>query len=71
MSGYVSVASFSHAGRYTTGLDDTVVAVRGAVFLAAGQFSDGGHGRTVGLSEQSIVPCSEEIKKIVLMIQCI
>lgn len=63
MSRYVSVAGFSHAGRYTTGLDDTVVAVRGAVFLAAGQFSDGGHGGTVGLSEQSIVPCSVEIKK--------
>jgi len=33
------------------------------VFLAAGQFSDGGHGGTVGLSERSIVSCSVEIKK--------
>lgn len=63
MPGYVSVTGFCHAGCYLTGLDtsavrDVVAPVVGAVFLATGQFSDGGHGRTVGFSERSIVSYS-------------
>lgn len=34
-----------------------------AVFLATGKFSDGGHGRTVGLNERSIVSYSVNSKK--------
>jgi hypothetical protein len=40
-----------------------VVAV-GTILLTTGQFSDGGHGRTVGFSERSIVSYSvEKIEK--------
>jgi len=51
----MSVAGFYHAASYLTGLLVVPVVVAGPVFLAAGQFSDGGHGGTVGLSERSIV----------------
>lgn len=56
----MSVAGFCHAVCYLTGLDtvDTVAApvlVVGTILLAIGQFSDGGHGRTVGFGERSIV----------------
>lgn len=69
MPGYVSVTGFCHAGCYLTGLDtgaagdDVVVPVVGAVLLATGQFSDGGHGRTVGFGERSIVSYSVDPKK--------
>lgn len=66
MPGYVSVAGFCHADRYLTGLDARAavlpVAVVRSIFLGAGQFSDGGHGGTVGLTERSIVPQSAKKK---------
>jgi len=63
----VSVAAGfgGHAGRRSTGPDVAAaavvpveVAVRSAILLAAGQFSDGGHGGEVGFSERSIAPNS-------------
>lgn len=45
-----------------------VGSIVGAVFFATGKFSDGGHGRTVGLNERSIVSYSVDSKKKIIII---
>lgn len=62
LSGRASVAGLCHAssggrsaGRPVAAVAVAPVKIVRAVFFAAGQLSDGGHGGTVGLSKRSIV----------------